>query len=109
MLYLNYYLCKYTKVLKDQDNSLLKSLLIPFSLLIDIILDFIISLSLNNYYNVIFIVTNYLIKKKYYISYSTNENSIILINLLLNYYSKIFGNFIVFFYYLLQIKALSLF
>ena len=52
--------------------------LLPFlsRLWTDIILDLITGLFISNNYIVILIVVHYLTKKRYYISYITNENSI---------------------------------
>ena len=56
----------------------MKPLLILSYLWTDVILDFIIGLSINNSYNTIFIVVNYWIKKRYYMSYNINENGTII-------------------------------
>lgn len=73
----NCYLCNYAKALKNQYNGLLTSLIISFCHWIDVILNFITGLFVNNSYNIIFIVVDYLTKEKHYIPYITDENSII--------------------------------
>lgn len=72
----NYYTCRWVKAFKNQYNSLLKLLLILFYLENNIILDFMIGLLLNNSYNMVLMILNWLIKEKYYILYIKNKNSI---------------------------------
>lgn len=59
----------YAKALKNKHNSLLKFLPILSCFWTEIILHFIISLSINNSYNPILIIVNDLIKKTLYIIY----------------------------------------
>ncbi len=71
----NCHSCKCAKAPRDRYNGLLKPLPIPSHLWTDVTLDFVTSLPISNAYNIILIVVDCLIKEKYYIPYSMNENS----------------------------------
>ena len=73
----NCHFCKYAKAPKNWYNSLLKPLPISSHFWTDVILDFVTSLLINNGYNVILIIVDCLIKKRYYIPYTIDENNII--------------------------------
>lgn len=70
----NYYTCKHTKASKNRYNSLLKFLLIPIRLKINVTLDFVTGLPPNNGYNAVLMVIDQLTKEKYYIPYFTDKN-----------------------------------
>lgn len=70
----NCHICRYLKASKNQDNGLLKPLLILFFLYTNITSNFITSLPVNNSYNAILMIVDYLVKKKYYMLYTTDKN-----------------------------------
>ena len=73
----NCYTCRRAKAPKDQYNGLLKPLLIPTRLWTDVTLDFIIKLPHSNGYNAVLMVIDRITKKRQYIPYTTDKNSII--------------------------------
>lgn len=71
---LNYHTLKHNEVLKDEDNYLLKHLLIFFGRQIDITLNFSNETFIGNSYNTITKVINNLIKKTNNKSYVIDNN-----------------------------------
>lgn len=70
----NFHTYRYAKVLKDQYNILLKLLTILFYLQTNVTLDFVTGLFISYNYNIILMIVDCLIKKRYYILYIINKN-----------------------------------
>ena len=73
----NYHTYKWARISRNWYNNILKSLLIFTYSWIDITLNFIIELLLNNGYNIVLMIIDQLTKRKNYILYNIDKNSII--------------------------------
>ena len=70
----NCHTCRQVKAPRDLYNNVLKLLQILTCLWTNVTLDFVIRLPLNNSYNAVLMIIDHLIKKKHYISYTTDDN-----------------------------------
>ena len=70
----NCHICKRTKALKDQYNSLLKPLSIPTRRWTDVIFNFVIEFPYSNGYNAVSMVIDWLTKERYYILCTLDKN-----------------------------------